>query len=281
MTSMTFKSISLSALFSALLLHLAFSQAGKATQTATAGSKKKIVVTFKLDLSEEMKNVQDVSTVGIRGNVLPLSWEKTYRMSDADHDHIYEATVTFEITTPSLQLEYKFMHDGSGWETTDNRLLTTQATTTDLPVARWNDGPAILMSQREKDSVAQRKLYREIEVMDSALFAAYNTQDIEKIKTFFDEDLEFYHDKGGLTNYDQNIGSISTLFAKGYNIQRQLVKGTLEVYPVKDYGAMEIGAHEFCHVENGKMDCGTFKFLMIWRWKDGTWKITRVASYDH
>ncbi len=44
---------------------------------------------------------------------------------------------------------------------------------------------------------------------------------------------------------------------------------------------MEIGAHQFCHEENGKMDCGTFQFLMIWQKKDGEWKITRVASYDH
>lgn len=281
MTIITFKTINRAALFSALLMNLAFAQANMATHPATAGSKKKITVTFKLDLSEEMKNVQDASTVGIRGNVLPLSWEKTYLMPDADHDHIYEASIPFEITTTPLQLEYKFMHDAAGWETTDNRLLTINAAATNLPVARWNDGPAVLMSQQEKDSIAQRKLFREIEVMDSVLFAAYNTQDIEKVKTIFDEDLEFYHDKGGLTNYDQNIESLSTLFAKGYNIQRHLVKGTLEVYPVKDYGAMEIGAHEFCHVENGKMDCGTFKFLMIWRWKDGAWKITRVASYDH
>ena len=33
--------------------------------------------------------------------------------------------------------------------------------------------------------------------------------------------------------------------------------------------------------ENGKDDCGTFKFAMIWRKDDETWKLSRVISYGH
>jgi hypothetical protein len=44
-----------------------------------------------------------------------------------------------------------------------------------------------------------------------------------------------------------------------------LVKGSREVYPIKDYGAIEIGAHQFRHKESGKAECGTFKFAMIWQ----------------
>jgi hypothetical protein len=64
-------------------------------------------------------------------------------------------------------------------------------------------------------------------------------------------------------------------------LRRDLVKGSLEVYPVKDYGAIETCLHKFCHVENGKDDCGTFKNVMVWQKKDGQWKVTRVISYDH
>ena len=64
-------------------------------------------------------------------------------------------------------------------------------------------------------------------------------------------------------------------------LTRKLVKGSLEVHPIKDYGAIEIGVHEFRHVENGKEEIGTFKFLMIWHKKDNQWKISRVISYDH
>ncbi|MEP7128947.1 MAG: nuclear transport factor 2 family protein, partial [Chitinophagales bacterium] len=236
---------------------------------------------FLLDLSNEMKNVKDISTIGIRGSVLPLSWEKTYAMSDKDHNHIYETTITFEINTTDLRLEYKFMHDNASWEETDNRLLTAGNSATVLKVAQWNDGPVKTMDQHAKDSIEQRNLFNEIAFMDSVLFEAYNTQNMENLKTFFDEDLEFYHDKGGLTLYDQNMENFKEGFAKGFKVQRKLVKGSLEVYPIKDYGAMEIGAHEFCHEEDGAMDCGTFKFLMIWQKKNGEWKITRVASYGH
>jgi len=63
--------------------------------------------------------------------------------------------------------------------------------------------------------------------------------------------------------------------------RRDLVKGSLEVYPIRDHGALEIGEHRFCHQENGKDDCGTFKFAMIWRKDDETWKLSRVISYGH
>jgi hypothetical protein len=59
------------------------------------------------------------------------------------------------------------------------------------------------------------------------------------------------------------------------------VEGSLEVHPIKDFGAIHIGKHTFCHWENEKNDCGTFKFLMIWQKKNGGWKISRVVSYDH
>jgi len=70
--------------------------------------------------------------------------------------------------------------------------------------------------------------------------------------------------------------------AKNNNgLRRELVKGSLEIYPIPGYGAMEIGEHKFCHLENGKQDCGTFKFVHIWEKKNGEWKISRVVSYDH
>jgi ketosteroid isomerase-like protein len=97
----------------------------------------------------------------------------------------------------------------------------------------------------------------------------------------FTNDIEFYHDTGGLTNYVQTKENFGKLFANTPDIRRDLVKGSLEVYPIKDYGAIEIGEHVFCHKENGKDDCGTLKFTMVWR-KDGdSWKVSRVISYGH
>jgi hypothetical protein len=71
------------------------------------------------------------------------------------------------------------------------------------------------------------------------------------------------------------------MFASAPDIRRDLEPGSLEVYPIKDYGAMEIGRHRFCHKENGKDDCGTFGFAMVWRKAGDSWKISRVLSYGH
>lgn len=139
-------------------------------------------------------------------------------------------------------------------------------------------------SSNHKPNVpVSQELYAEIAHMDSVMFNAFNAHDVEKLKTTFSEDLEFYHDKGGLTGYVQSMENFSKLFEnnKTTGLRRDLVKGSLEVYPIKDYGAIETCLHKFCHVENGKDDCGTFKNVMVWQKKDGQWKVTRVVSYDH
>ena len=136
-------------------------------------------------------------------------------------------------------------------------------------------------AQSKPDSITNAELYKEIIHMDSILFNAFNTRDIDQFKTLFTEDLEFYHDKGGKTNYEHTISFLKTTAEINSPLRRELVKGSLEVYPIPGYGAMEIGAHTFCHIENGKQDCGTFKFVHIWQKKNGEWKITRVVSYGH
>jgi hypothetical protein len=136
-------------------------------------------------------------------------------------------------------------------------------------------------AQSKQDSIINAGLYKEISQMDSVLFNAFNTRDVEKFKTLFTEDLEFYHDNGGLTNYEHTINFLKTTIETNNQLKRELVKGSLEVYPIPGYGAMEIGNHTFCHIENGKQDCGTFKFVHIWQKKDGKWKISRVVSYGH
>ncbi|OON68868.1 DUF4440 domain-containing protein [Hymenobacter sp. CRA2] len=130
---------------------------------------------------------------------------------------------------------------------------------------------------------ADAALYRTIARQDSLLFVAFNRHDATAMQAFFADDLEFYHDRGGLQSFQQTMDGFRGLFEnnKTTGLNRQLVPGTLEVYPIKGYGAVETYQHRFCHQENGKDDCGTFKNLMMWRLRDGQWKITRVVSYDH
>ena len=126
------------------------------------------------------------------------------------------------------------------------------------------------------------ELTKEIQVMDSILFDAFNNKNIEKIKTLFTEDLEFYHDKGGVSNYEQNIKSIQGIFANPNNaVNRTAVKDSFEVYPIPNFGAVQTGKHEFCNTENGQKGCSILKFVHLWKKTDEGWKVARVISYDH
>ena len=131
------------------------------------------------------------------------------------------------------------------------------------------------------DIKSQQELTAAVTTLDKELFDAYNTCNLDKLGTLVTDDLEFYHDKTGLA-----VGKQVFLDAIKNNIcgkvTRKLVEGSLEVYPLNGYGAVEIGVHRFYHP--GMQDHGAVgeaKFVMLWQYKDGTWKIARVISYDH
>jgi len=139
--------------------------------------------------------------------------------------------------------------------------------------------PADAQAVQSLDSMkSQEELTRAITALDKQLFDAYNTCNIEKLGTLVTDDLEFYHDKTGLA-----VGKQPFLDAIKKNIcgevTRELIQGSLEVYPLHGYGAVEIGVHRFRHP--GDSDVGEAKFVQLWQYKDGAWKISRVISYDH
>ena len=125
----------------------------------------------------------------------------------------------------------------------------------------------------------QDALYQTVAALDTKLFDAVNNCDMKTVDSMWADDAEFYHDKNGLMVGRQNIVDAikNNLCGK---VTRQLVPGTLEVYPLNGYGAVEIGVHRFYH-PNDNENVGEAKFIHVWQNKDGVWKITRVISYDH
>jgi hypothetical protein len=121
-------------------------------------------------------------------------------------------------------------------------------------------------------------LYQTVSGLDTALFDAYNHCDLAKMGSMVAEDLEFYHDRTGLSVGRQSLidGVKNNICGK---VHRELV-GTLEVYPLKGYGAVEIGVHRFTHPGDAS-NVGEAKFVQLWQLKDGSWKLTRVISFDH
>ncbi len=132
-------------------------------------------------------------------------------------------------------------------------------------------------------SPVSKSLYDSIVHLDSVLFNAFNTRNLDKLKTFFSEDLEFYHDLGGVTNFQQNVDAFKRTFESDRRVRRELVTGSLEVYPIKDFGAVETGIHRFYVIEKGKKEKlgSEAKFVHLWQKKESEWKITRVISYAH
>lgn len=62
-------------------------------------------------------------------------------------------------------------------------------------------------------------------------------------------------------------------------VTRELVKGSIEVYPIKNYGAIEMGLHKFHNnTDASSANSRAGKFIIIWQHKNNQWKITKVVS---
>jgi hypothetical protein len=143
-----------------------------------------------------------------------------------------------------------------------------------------------LWAQSNGQPTDRKVLTQAVLHMDSLFWQAYNTCDVEKMATFFTDDLEFYHDKGGPT---LSLSSLVENTKKGmcgnenWRLRREPVEGTVKVFPMDNYGAILSGEHVFYILEKDKKERldGLAKFTHLWRFKDNEWKMHRVISYDH
>jgi ketosteroid isomerase-like protein len=126
-------------------------------------------------------------------------------------------------------------------------------------------------------------LYRAVADLDRRVFDAYNTCDLATFGALFADDVEFYHDQGGVT-----LGRAALVASVKQNIcgktRRDPVPGTLEVHPMRGFGAIQMGSHWFCDIGIARCDGttgGIGKYAHLWRQLDGQWRITRAYSYDH
>jgi len=125
---------------------------------------------------------------------------------------------------------------------------------------------------------------------DAAFWTAYNACDTAAMDGFFTPDVEFYHDRGGATlGRERLVGTIrDNLCSKpDWRLRREAVEGTVHVYPLEKegvvYGAVLSGEHLFSILEKGKapqLD-GHARFTHLWLFGDGTWRMSRILSYDH
>ncbi|PZF74881.1 nuclear transport factor 2 family protein [Taibaiella soli] len=126
---------------------------------------------------------------------------------------------------------------------------------------------------------ADKQLYDTIVQQDSIFFDAYNTcgTNLDKYASFYSENIEFYHDQGGLMTSKQDIVEATKRNICG-KVTRELVAGSIEVYPIKDYGAVEVGLHKFHNNQEPDAPSKPGRFMIMWKHENSVWLITRVVS---
>ena len=121
------------------------------------------------------------------------------------------------------------------------------------------------------------ELYNAIVHMDSVYFNAYNSCDMETQARLYADSIEFYHDKGGLMTSKKDLLEAIKKNICG-KVTREVVPGSIEVYPIASFGAVELGLHIFINHAEGDSRSKPDRFIIVWQQKNDTWQISRVIS---
>jgi hypothetical protein len=130
-----------------------------------------------------------------------------------------------------------------------------------------------------------------ISANDAAFFELFfGGCDPAQLATMVTDDFEFFDDRGG------RVATDAASFVAQYRTQcearqapdswrsrRELAPGTLGVYPINGYGAVETGEHYFYERrgEGPETRVGRARFSQMWKLEGSRWKLARVFSYDH
>ena len=129
-----------------------------------------------------------------------------------------------------------------------------------------------------QDATQGGPLFAELASMDKELFdAAFETCNADRFRALFTEDAEFYHDRTGAS-----VGEAARTLKscpRESGVTRTLVPGSLEVYPMQGYGAIQIGRHVFAR--KGEPGSEQARFVHLWKQENGVWRLARVLSFDH
>ncbi|HEY3521825.1 MAG TPA: nuclear transport factor 2 family protein, partial [Rhodanobacteraceae bacterium] len=121
---------------------------------------------------------------------------------------------------------------------------------------------------------------------DARYWQAYNACDMATMGALLTDDVEFYHDKTGLTTTRRGVldslrkGPCGT---PGMHLRREAVPGSVRYYPLAGGFAILTGEHRFYVSESGKPEHldGHADFTIVWQSVDGQWQMRRILSYSH
>lgn len=146
----------------------------------------------------------------------------------------------------------------------------------------------VLPSTASADSATMQA---EVQAADAAYWNAYNSCDYVALDALTAEDVEFYHDLGGITHGRAALtGSVRDNICadKDAAVRRDAAPAEVQAFLLQRrgevYGALVTGQHHFFRVmrANGAaVPTDNARFSALWMRQDKGWKLSRVVSYDH
>lgn len=153
-----------------------------------------------------------------------------------------------------------------------------------LVVAAPHICAAAAINSQTGGASAQDSLFKTVSRLDTELFDSFNhcssLEELQKHAGYLAPNLEFYHDNGGVTWSRHDYVAKTKMNVCG-NFRRHLIQGSLQVFSIKNYGAIEQGRHKFCYIKTGKCFGEALFFIMWHHLEDGKWQATRIFSYGH
>ncbi|MDJ1501677.1 DUF3471 domain-containing protein [Xanthocytophaga agilis] len=147
-----------------------------------------------------------------------------------------------------------------------------------------------LRAQAGNEQEENKKLTATILHLDSLFWKTYNECNLTENTRYIAPNIQFYHDKGGITS---GAAALTNSLAKNIcgnpnqKIRREEVPGTIQVFPMRDgnriYGAIISGEHYFYVSQNGKPERreGLANFMNLWTLENNEWKMSYILSYNH
>lgn len=144
---------------------------------------------------------------------------------------------------------------------------------------------AILALALAAPATAGSPLEEGVLAADAGFWRAFNRCDAEAMSRFLADDVEFYHDRTGLTLGRRAV--VNSLMkgpcgTPGLHVRREAA-GRPAVDPVPGHGAIVTGVHRF-YAKRGEspeyLD-GDAQFAVVWRKAGTRWEMRRVLSYAH
>jgi len=129
-----------------------------------------------------------------------------------------------------------------------------------------------------------------VRTFDADYWRAFNDCEVRKLAAMNTDDLEFYHDRGGLEKgrqlFEKSVAA-NICSNPDRRVRREAVADSLRYYPLRDgaklYGAIVSGEHLFYRrtTSGPEQLTGRARFTHTLLLEGGQWKVARVLSFDH